>query len=83
MPVRAIAPVRRSERTAQRPRLKRGLAINEYRHEELVALARWIRSDTLLRTDEQMLVEMMSLLGFNRRGGRIVAALGKAIDDAH
>ena len=45
-------------------------------------LARWIESDTLLRTDEDLIREMMSELGFKRSGKRIDNALRKAIKDA-
>ena len=43
------------------------------------ALANWITSDTLLRTDDELMSEMRNELGFQRRGSRIDAALQSAI----
>ena len=57
-------------------------SITDYRRSELVELARWISSDTLLRTDEDLIREMMSELGFRRSGNRITDALKVAIKDA-
>jgi very-short-patch-repair endonuclease len=68
----------RAARSGPRPRIRRGLGINDYSREELVALACWIAPDTLLRTADEMLTEMMSELGFQKRGKRIVAALTAA-----
>jgi hypothetical protein len=63
--------------------VRRGLGIiNAYSHSGLVEFIRWIESDTLLRTQEQLLVEAISLLGFKRRGAKIVDALEWAISDA-
>ena len=57
-------------------------AITDYRDGELAALARWIDSDGLLRTDDQLMDELRSELGFQRRGKRIEDALGRAIRQA-
>jgi hypothetical protein len=38
-------------------------------------------SDGLLRTDDQILEEMVGMLGFARRGARIVERLRKAVDE--
>lgn len=62
-----------------RPTVPRGLPITDYSHQQLASLARWIQSDTLLRTEDEMIEEMMRELGFRRRGSRIVAALTLAI----
>ena len=56
--------------------------ITDYRDGELAALARWIDSDDLLRTDDQLMDELRSDLGFRRRGKRIEDALGRAIRQA-
>jgi very-short-patch-repair endonuclease len=56
-----------------------GLPISEYSHSDLVALTRWIDSDTLLRTENQLLEAAMGYLGFFRRGSRITAAIRAAI----
>ena len=65
-----------------RPNVMPGKNINEYSHRELVALARWVLSDTLLRTDDDMHREMRQELGFQRGGSRITPAIQRAIDDA-
>lgn len=70
------------KRHGRRPSIRPGGSITDYSHSQLVALARWIKSDTLLRTEEQMLDEMMSELQFRRRGSRIVEALTQAIRKA-
>ena len=54
-------------------------SISDYRHSQLVSLVRWIESDTLLRTDEDIMREMISELGFGRTGSRIRAAIESAI----
>jgi very-short-patch-repair endonuclease len=59
-----------------------GEGIDSYSHAELVALIRWIESDTLLRTEDALLAEAMRQLGFKKRGSRIVAALAVAISQA-
>jgi very-short-patch-repair endonuclease len=70
------------QRKGRRPSISPGGSITDYSLSQLVALARWIKSDTLLRTEDQMLGEMMNELGFHRRGGRIVEALTRAIHEA-
>lgn len=65
-----------------RPYLPPGQPIGYYRHEDLVRLIRWIDSDTLLRTEDELLREAMEELGFARRGAKILAALSAAIQDA-
>jgi len=62
------------------PGVTRGLPITEYSERELDLVARWIRSDGLLRTDDDMLVEIMRALGFQRRRSRIEAAIRAAIE---
>lgn len=69
-------------RQGRRPYILPGGTINDYSQRQLVALARWIKSDTLLRTEDQMIEEMMNELGFQRRGKRIVEALAEAIHRA-
>ena len=62
-----------------RPDIFPGLPITEYSKSELVALAGWVMSDTLLRTDDELLRELRLELGFKRGGSRINAALTEAI----
>jgi very-short-patch-repair endonuclease len=56
-----------------------GLPITEYRHQQLAQLIRWIESDTLLRTEDELFEEFMRVLGFQRRGSRIRAAFDHAL----
>ena len=46
---------------------------------ELNRLLAWIASDGHLRTDDQIIDEMVAELGFSRRGARIERALQVAI----
>jgi very-short-patch-repair endonuclease len=54
-------------------------SIDEYSMTELATLAYWIESDTLLRTEDELVAEMMRILGFVRRGSKISSALTTAI----
>ncbi len=53
--------------------------ITHYHDHQLAELVRWIESDGLLRTDEQLMAEMLREMGFRRRGKRIEDALARAI----
>ncbi|MGH9072966.1 MAG: AAA domain-containing protein [Acidimicrobiales bacterium] len=53
--------------------------ITDYTMAELVSLIRWIESDTLLRTQDQLVDEAVTVLGFHRRGRNIVSAIEEAI----
>ncbi|MFZ4434178.1 MAG: AAA domain-containing protein [Microthrixaceae bacterium] len=61
------------------PILPTGGPITSYSDAQLQALVRWINSDTLLRSDDEVIAEVMVVLGFGRRGSRIVAAIKRAI----
>ncbi|GAA2363303.1 hypothetical protein GCM10010170_060080 [Dactylosporangium salmoneum] len=69
-------------RPLPRPALTPGRPIGEYPRELLVDLIRWIESDTLLRTEEQVIEEARRQLGFKRGGSRINAALMDALHEA-
>lgn len=69
-------------RAVIRPLLSYGLGIDQYSQAQLVALARWIESDDLLRSEDELLEEMMRELGFRRRGSKITARLEAAIRGA-
>jgi hypothetical protein len=71
-----------SARSLPRPELPTGRKITDYSHEQLVELVRWIESDTLLRTEDEVIAEAMKELGFRRKGTRITAALASALNDA-
>ena len=77
------SPKARPRTRGPRPRIRPGKKIDEYSHRELVMLALWINSDTLLRTDVRLMAIMREELGFKRRGSRIDAALSKAIATMH
>ena len=62
-----------------RPPVRAGVPITKYSKRQLVALAKWVMSDTLLRTDDELLRELRKELGFKRGGSRINAALQDAI----
>jgi very-short-patch-repair endonuclease len=62
-----------------RPQITRRPTIAAYSDAELDQLCRWILSDTLLRTDDELLDEMRNELGFQRRGSQIVARLQASI----
>jgi len=64
-----------------KPRLARREGIADYPRRELVRLIRWLHSDGLLRTDEEILDEMTAELGFKRRGPKAEEALRAAVED--
>ena len=72
--VNPVGPVR-----GPRPAVYRGQPITEYSKGQLVALADWVMSDTLLRTDDELLRELRQEMGYKRGGSRINAALLDAI----
>jgi len=65
-----------------RPNVRPGYAIDDYSDAQLVAMVRWIQSDTLLRTHEDVLAEVIEELGFRRRGSKIVMRIERAIQMA-
>jgi hypothetical protein len=67
------------QRTGSRPFVIAGQPIEAYSDAQLVSLARWVRSDDVLRTEDELLQEMMKELGFQRRGKNVVARLARAI----
>ncbi len=74
-----VTPVAESPGRGPRHLVTPGFPITEYSQRQLVALAEWVLSDTLLRTDEDLLRELRQELGFKRGGSRINAALLAAI----
>ena len=69
------------QRTSERPpiRIIPGQPIVEYSNAQLVKLVDWIESDSLLRTEHEVLSLAVELLGYRRRAARIVEALTAAI----
>jgi very-short-patch-repair endonuclease len=76
----SVAPVRAPERMLQKPWNPDGRPIDEYSDFELAKFMRSIMSDGVLRTRADLIAIGTKELGFERRGSRIVAALGEAID---
>jgi very-short-patch-repair endonuclease len=62
-----------------RPPVPVRTSITEYREGELIQLLRWIASDGQLRTDDQIIDELIPTLGLSRRGVRIENAVRGAI----
>jgi len=69
-------------RKGPRPPLRRGQPIDAYSRAQLVRLVQWIESDELIRTEDELVVETMRELGFQKRGKKIVAAIQAAIRQA-
>lgn len=69
-------------RSGHRPNLSPGMPIHAYAFADLVQLIIWIESDTRLRTEDQLIAEAMTELGFKRKGPKILDALKKAITAA-
>jgi hypothetical protein len=68
-----------AQRRGERPRVPTGRAIEDYRDDELDAVVRWICSDTLLRTHEQLSALVRQQLGLVRRSTAVDAAVSAAI----
>jgi very-short-patch-repair endonuclease len=56
-----------------------GESISTYSFAELIQVVRWVKSDGLLRTEDELLDHVIFALGYSRRGKRIVAAITNAI----
>jgi very-short-patch-repair endonuclease len=81
----AASPARATEhisRRSPRPNVPRGWKIHEYWRHQLVEIVKWIESDDLLRTEDEVIDEAMRELGFRRRGANIVATLRWAVREA-
>jgi hypothetical protein len=74
-----LQPSALRQREGPRPWLIPGYPVETYSDAELLTLARWIRSDDALRTQDELLQEMMRELGFQRRGKNVVTRLTAAI----
>ncbi len=76
-PYRIASP---SKVRGPRPDLYPWGQIDEFTDRDLQAMVLWIESDTLLRSREDLIAAVMSELGFERRGKKIVSRIGAAID---
>jgi very-short-patch-repair endonuclease len=72
-------PFATAHQRGPRPLITVRTSINEYRAGELAQLLQWIVSDGQLRTDDQIIDEIIPILGFSRRGVRIERAIRDAI----
>jgi very-short-patch-repair endonuclease len=73
--IAAIAAASPPHRSVRKPRVPKRLQIDEYADEELCDLIAWIESDGLLRTDDELIDEIVTQLGYSRKGHRIVERL--------
>jgi very-short-patch-repair endonuclease len=71
-----------SRRSGAKPSVTLGMPITEYSDKTLIDLVRWIESDTLLRTEDEVFDEFVLALGFRRRGSRIRAAFDRVLPTA-
>jgi hypothetical protein len=69
-------------RRSARPKIAQHETINEYSEGDLMAIVDWIESDGRLRTDEEIMEELVPELGFRRRGARIESVL-RAVLEKH
>jgi very-short-patch-repair endonuclease len=85
MPPEAISPSKPSvsRRKGRRPTTWAGYPIDAYRSVDLRDLVRWITSDGLLRTDDELVRETMTELGYHRLGAKIDRCLREAIAEAN
>lgn len=79
-PEPAPAPAR--TRRPRKPDVAPGRPVTAYSAEQLEALVRWLDSDSVERSDDELLRAAMKELGFSRLGPRIKEALGAAVSAA-
>lgn len=60
------------------PWISPGAAIQTYSDAQLLALVRWLREDGVLRLADDELTELIAVLGYRRRGAKIVERLTAA-----
>lgn len=68
-----------SPKRGRKPFIPQRDSIEEYLSGDLIRCVEYIMSDQLLRTDDEILGEMIEFLGFERRGARIVERIRSAI----
>jgi very-short-patch-repair endonuclease len=74
----ATAPAATLRDRGPRPDVPRRGNISEYSNRELDKMVRWILSDEMLRTEDEIVRETMRELGFTRQGARIQEVLTRA-----
>ncbi|MDA0265320.1 MAG: AAA domain-containing protein [Chloroflexi bacterium] len=61
------------------PGVRRRLPINRYSTYEIRLVIQWVKSDGLLRTENEIESEVVEALGFKKRGSRIMESIKKAM----
>lgn len=79
--VEPVPEAREPQPRTDRPDIPIRGQIDLYTLHELRQLIDWINSDGLLRTDEEIIAEMLPEIGAKRKGERIVAAILAALQD--
>jgi very-short-patch-repair endonuclease len=77
--IRSTATPRRN---GARPTIRPGVPHTDYSDRELRALVKWIVSDGRLRTDDELMKEMLNELGLRRLGDRMRTRFAEAIAGA-
>jgi very-short-patch-repair endonuclease len=77
--VAALPIVTTNSEMAPAPRVPIGLSINNYSQRQLRSVVKWVKSDGRLRTEDELLRDVMQALGFKIKGSRIVAAIRAAM----
>ena len=67
------------KKDSDRPPVPTGRKTADYSRNDLRRTVNWVQSDGLLRTTDEVVSEVVSSLGFGRRGHRIVEAVREAI----
>jgi very-short-patch-repair endonuclease len=68
-----------ARRLEPKPLIIPGRPIAEYWDADLLGIIRWVESDNVLRTEDELFEEMVRVLGYKRRGRIVVARLTAAI----
>jgi len=79
VPAQPVAPIAATAVRSAKPLVAPGRPIADYHARELEAMVRWVESDGKLRTDDEIMSEVVRELGFFRRGTRIVEAVNAVI----
>lgn len=69
-----------SKKRTGRPPIYPGSPIDEYYESTLLSLIKYVRSDGILRTREEEITELISELGFSKRGAKILRVLNYVLD---
>lgn len=67
------------QRTSQPPHVVVGQSIDAYNDRQLLDIVRWVNADERLRTDDELVAAAMQVMGYQRRGAKIIARLSAAV----